>query len=412
MTTMVPIRKARQSTPQTVPLPGPHVAQPLAREAIFTERPEAARGARFPWFTIFSFLVLVCAPMAAGIWYLEERAADRYTSRAAFSIRSNEDTAPMEIFGALTRISGSAGTTDAQILYDFIQSQQIVQQVDGRVGLTGIFAKQPQDILFTLEPGVPIEDLVEHWQWMVDVAIDPATGLLSIEARAFSPDDAQAIARAILSESAELVNRLSDSARTDLVQATQRELEEAEHRLRKIRVKLRLFRDHEQKVDPTLNVKAKLELIAGLQEDRAKAIIKLDQLSGVLDPQAPQIRSLKRRIETIDRRIADERTRLGTGTAADGGDSRPLSRVVGDYEELLVDREFAEQAYTVALAGHQQALVEARRRHRHLAVHISPTLSEKAEHPDKPVLILTAFVLVFAAWSIVTLVIGNIAERR
>ena len=48
----------------------------------------------------------------------------------------------------------------------------------------------------------------------------------------------------------------------------------------------------------------------------------------------------------------------------------------------------------------------------HLAVHVSPTLSEQAEYPDKPVLILIGFVLVFAAWSIVILVVGNIAERR
>lgn len=407
MTTMVPIRK----TPHPAPLPGPQVGcQPAPGTG--AERPPTARHARFPWFAALSFVALVCLPLAAGIWYLEERAADRYASRAAFSIRSNEESAPVEIFGALTRINGTAAATDAQILYDFIQSQQIVQQVSRRIDLTGIFARQPQDFLFTLKPGAPVEELVEHWHWMVDVAIDPATGLLSIETRAFSPDEARAIARAVLAESAELVNRLSDGARSDLVHATRRELQEAEGRLRGIRVRLRSFRDHEQKVDPTLNVKAALELIAGLQEDRAKAIIKLDQLTGVLDPQAPQIRTLKRRIATIDRQIAEERARLGTGTPRAGGNSRPLSRVVGDYEELLVDREFAEQAYTVALANHQQALVEARRRHRHLAVHISPTLSEEAEYPDRPALILTALVLVIAAWSIVNLVIGNIAERR
>ena len=141
-------------------------------------------------------------------------------------------------------------------------------------------------------------------------------------------------------------------------------------------------------------------------------MIKLEQLSGILDPLAPQIRALQRRIETIDKRIAEERTRLGTGGPKAKAGDRPLSRVVGDYEELLVDREFAEQAYTVSLANHQQALVEARRRHRHLAVHIPPTLSEEAEYPDRPVLILTVFVLFFAAWSILNLIVGNIAERR
>ena len=400
MTKIEPIRKAQpEAHPHIVPAPEPVV-----------HGPAPARRARLPWFTVLGFLLMVCAPMAVGIWYLEERAAERYASRAAFSIRSNQDAAPREAFGLLARLGGPAATTDAQILYEFIHSQQIVQQIARRIDLVAIFAKAPQDKLFTLAPGAPIEDLVEHWQWMVDVAIDPATGLLGIEARAFSADDARTIAEAILAESADLVNRLSDGARADLVRATELELEEAEDRLRTIRVKLRTFRDHEQEVDPTLNVKATLNLIAELQKDRAEAIIKLEQLAGVLDAGAPQIRALKRRITTIDRRIDEERARMGTPQAR--GDNRPLSRIVGDYEELVVDREFAEQAYTVALANHQQALVEARRRHRHLAVHISPTLSEEAEFPDKPVLILTGFLLVFALWSIVSLALGNIAERR
>ena len=377
-----------------------------------TQPPPIAARARFPWFAALSFILLVVAPMALGLWYLETRAADRYASRAAFSIRSNEETAPLEIFGAITRLGGSSAATDAQILYDFIQSQQIVRRIAARVDLAALYAKRPRDLLYTLENGVPVEDLLDHWHRMVDVAIDPSSGLLSIEARAFSATDAQAIAAAILDESIELVNRLSDGARADLVRATARELTEAETRLREIRARVRTFRDFEQEVDPTLNAQAALGLVAALEEDRARTQVKLEQFRGVLDAQAPQMRALARRIATLDRRIAEERTRLGTGPApaADGG--RALSDVVGDYEELLVDREFAEQAYTVALANHQQAQAEARRRHRHLAVHIPPTLSDEAEYPDKPILIIVALVVTLGGWSIVNLVAGTVAERR
>ena len=377
-----------------------------------TQPPPTAARARFPWFAAFSFLVLVAAPMALGLWYLETRAADRYASRAAFSIRSNEETAPLEIFGAITRLGSSSAATDAQILYDFIQSQQIVRRVTGRIDLVGFYARQPRDLLFSLDRGVPIEDLLDHWHRMVDVAIDPSSGLISVEARAFSAADAQTVATAILDESIELVNRLSDGARADMVRATARELVEAETRLREIRARVRTFRDFEQEVDPTLNAQAALGLVATLEEDRARTQVKLEQLRGVLDAQAPQMRALARRIATLDRRIAEERTRLGTGSAGAADGSRALSDVVGEYEELLVDREFAEQAYTVALANHQQAQAEARRRHRHLAVHIAPTLSDEAEYPDKPVLILAALVLTLTVWSILNLVAGNVAERR
>ena len=63
-----------------------------------------AAPARFGWGRFLGFVLLVIAPVAAGAWYLSEHAAERYASRAAFSIRSNETTAPLEIFGAITQL--------------------------------------------------------------------------------------------------------------------------------------------------------------------------------------------------------------------------------------------------------------------------------------------------------------------
>ncbi len=85
---------------------------------------------------------------------------------------------------------------------------------------------------------------------------------------------------------------------------------------------------------------------------------------------------------------------------------------LGEFEELVVDREFAEQSYTLALATYQQAEAEARRRHRYLAAHIEPTLSEDPEYPDRPLLIAAVFLLALAAWSILVLAGYNIRDRR
>ena len=360
---------------------------------------------------VFGFLVMVLLPIGASAWYLWERAADRYASRAAFSIRSNETSAPLEIFGAITQLGTSSTMMDGEILYDFIQSQQMLDAVRQRVDLGAIYARAPEDWLFHLDEDHPIEDLLDHWDLMSDVAIDPANGILTVEIRAFAPGDAQTIAEAVLAASTELVNQLSETARIDAVRYAALELDEAESRLRDIRTRLRAFRDLEQEVDPTQNAQAALGLVATLEEDRARAQVQLESMSAVLDQQAPRIVALQRRIRTLDNRISEERTRLGTGTAPDGS-SRPLAAVVGDYEELVVDREFAEQAYTLALATYEQAQAEARRQNRYLAVHIRPTLSEKAEYPDRVVWLITIAALAFAFWSVLSLLLANIRERR
>lgn len=74
------------------------------------------------------FLVLVATPVAIAAWYLFWIAEDRFASRTAFSIRSNDMTAPVEIFGAVTQLGTSSAVTDGQILYDFIRSQPMLER--------------------------------------------------------------------------------------------------------------------------------------------------------------------------------------------------------------------------------------------------------------------------------------------
>lgn len=365
-----------------------------------------------PWGGVLAFLAFVALPAAVAAWYLFWIAGDRYASRTAFSIRSNEVTAPVEIFGAVTQLGGSSAVTDGRILNEFIGSQPMLERARGALALDEMWNRQADDWLFALGRDQPVEDALWHWQRMVDVHLDTASGIVTVEARAFTPDDARAIAREILLASGEMVNRLSEDARSDAVRHAAEQLNAAEARLRAVRAKLRAFRDLEQEVDPAMNAQAALGLVAALEEEQARAQVRLESLGTVLDADAPRLRGLKREIETLEKRIAQERTRLGTGTQPETGDARPLSQVVGDFEELVVDREFAEQAYTLALSTYEQAQADARRQSRYLAVHIPPTLSEDAEYPNRPTLLTAVFALFLAGWAILSLIAANIRERR
>ncbi len=371
-----------------------------------------ARPRRRHWLIAFTFLLAVIMPTLLSTAYLAWTAAARCGSRFAFSVRSTQAAAPLEILGAVTQLGNSSVLTDGQVLYDYIQSQQIIETVRAQLPLEAYFNRAPQDWVFSLGEDQPVEELIDYWNRMVDVSLDPVTGILTIEARAFSPTEAQAISAAILAACSDLVNRLADTAREDAVRYAAVELAGAEERLRSIRVRLRKFRDLEQEVDPSQNARIAIGLVAGLEEELSQARVQLDLLSGALDDTAPRIVFLNRQIESLLARIAAERTRLGSGVAMGDANRRSLSEIVGEFEELVVDREFAEQSYTVALATYQQAQAEARRRHRYLAAHIEPTLSEEPEYPDRPLLIAAIFLLALAGWSILVLAGYNIRDRR
>jgi capsular polysaccharide transport system permease protein len=171
--------------------------------AILGADPASARPRH--WMAGFGFALLVAAPTLLAASYLTFTAADRYGSRFAFSIRSNQTSTPVEILGAVTQIGNSSVLTDGQVLYDFIRSQQIVETIAAHLPLEAYYNRAPGDWVFSLGHGQPVEDLVDYWNRMVDVSLDPATGILAVEARAFSPTEAQAIASQILAASSDLV---------------------------------------------------------------------------------------------------------------------------------------------------------------------------------------------------------------
>ena len=86
--------------------------------------------------------------------------------------------------------------------------------------------------------------------------------------------------------------------------------------------------------------------------------------------------------------------------------------MIGAYEELQVDMEFANTAYTQALGGLSAARAEARRQSRYLAPHIQPTFAESSLYPRRPMLAgLTGLFLVLG-WGILMLVYYNVRDNR
>jgi capsular polysaccharide transport system permease protein len=199
------------------------------------------------WGAFLGFVLLVLVPFAATAAYLYTRAADQFHSEVAFSIRSEEmASAAAGLLGALTSI-GKGTASDTDILYEYIRSQEIVQEVDAKLDLRAIWNRagtswRTGDPVFTLGDDPSIEALHRQWLRMVEVAYDSAAGIITVTARAFAPEDARAITREILAESSALVNQLSDQSREDAVRFARDELAEAEANLRDVRQELATFR--------------------------------------------------------------------------------------------------------------------------------------------------------------------------
>ncbi|WP_246032888.1 sugar transporter [Falsirhodobacter xinxiangensis] len=360
---------------------------------------------------LVAFAVMVILPVLASAAYLYLRAADQYASTLAFTVRSEESSGAIDLLGGLGRTLGTTSANESDVLYEFIRSQDIVQAIDAKVNLREMYARHhDSDPLMTFDSSGSIEDLRDYWRRMVRISYDSGSGLLELRVLAFDPTDARRIAEAIHDESSRMINELSTVAREDATRYARDDLDVAVERLKNARDGLTSFRVENQIVDITADLQGQTGVLASLQAQLADALVQLDLVAGSTRADDPRVVQAQRRIEVIESRIDQERQKFGNTQRGPNGTN--YATVVSEFERLTVDREFAETAYTAALASYDAAVAEANRRNRYLASYIRPTLAETAEFPQRGLLVGLVALFSFLAWAIGSLVFYALRDRR
>ena len=309
------------------------------------------------------------------------------------------------------------------MLFEYLQSQPLVEIIDEKVDLEAIYNHPDADPVFALGRDRSIEDIVWYWNLANTVSYDSGSGIIYVEIRAFDPDDAVRVAEAVREESERLINDLSTNARDDAVEFALVDLREAEARVREARRALQAFRMTERSVDVTQNIAQAMALISELKGQRAALQAEYDSRSKMLGGESPALSALRIQIDSLDAQIAAEERRIAAvapepgdgpaeeGGAAPNGGSESLTSAAGAQEELMVELGFAENMYTSALAAVESARAEARRAQRYLATHIAPTRSQEAEYPDRLMWTVAISFLTLLLWSITMLIVSSIRDR-
>ncbi|KIC15153.1 sugar transporter [Leisingera sp. ANG-Vp] len=364
------------------------------------------------WGVIASFFLLVLAPLAAVAFYMFAIAEDQYASTAGFTVRSQESTGASELLGGLANFAGSSTASDSDILYEFIQSQEMMAAVEARVGLKAHYSRHwPQDWAFSVWPDATAEDMAWFWQRIARIAYDSGSGLIEVQVTAFDAGTAQAISQAIVEESQTRINALNEQARADAMRYAQADLEEAVERLKQAREELTRFRTRTRIVDPEADIQGRMGVMNNLQQQLAEALIEYDLLRGTVAAGDVRLKTALQRIDVIRERINIERQTFTSDNTETGGVGEDYPSLISEFERLTVDREFAEEAYRVALTALEAARDDAARQSRYLATYITPTLAEEAQYPQRYVLTALAGLFLLLGWAVLTLVYYSIRDR-
>ena len=359
----------------------------------------------------YSFLLLVCLPLLLAASYLGFVAQDQYASTVGFTVRREDSATAASLLGGLSQLAGGGGSSETDILYEYIQSQEIVSAIEERIGLSALYSKRwPDDPVFALWPDPTAEDLLAHWGRMVRISYDSASQLIQLRVHAFTAEDSQRIAAEVLAESQKMINELNRQAREDIMRYANEDVAKTVERLKAAREAMSRFRSRTQIVDPAADVAGRMGVLNTLQQQLAEALIESDIIRDTTQADDPRRGQAARKISVIRDRIAEERASFAATTHDASGES--YTDVLAEFERLTVDMEFAEETYRAALAAQDAARDQAVRQSVYLAAYIQPTLPQVAEYPQR--LVLTALLALFLGlgWTVGALIFYAIRDRQ
>jgi len=367
---------------------------------------------------LVSFIACVLMPAFAATVYLAFIASNQLAAEARFAVRQIEfDSSDATAFGSNTSKDEKSSSVDfaftapgqnAYIVTSYIRSRAIVDDLSATLNLREIFRRPEADFWARLKRNGSVDELTEYWNAMVNTYIDAPSGIVTLRVRAFRAEDAVALANAVLQLSETLVNRISDRARRDAMEMSEKEVRRAYEMTQAALADMHQFRDTAGIIDPVQAGTEIGKLLIPLMTEKIRLESDLFVASRDLDDSAPTVRALKSRLDTTERQIASLKGKLTNPN----GNGKTVAASLAKFEELELQRQFAEKLYTLAQADLDRARLRAARQSVYLTVFVPPSLPEESRYPRRLAYSILIFLGLAVIWAIGAMTFASVEDHR
>lgn len=353
------------------------------------------------------FLVAVAIPTLASSIYYGCIASDVYTSESRFVVRSPQRQSSTTSLSSLLQGNGfGRSQDDAYVVHDYIQSRDALEQLEKQLNIKAAYSSPQVDPFsrFGLLGQSNLEELFLYYKKHIQVDHDGVSSITTLKVQAYTSKDAYKINEKLLELSEQLVNRLNERGRNDMIRFAEDEVARAEQRAKAAALALSSFRKQKAVFDPERQSSLQLQQVSKLQDELIASKMQLVQIRSAT-PNNPQISVLEKRIATLQADIESE-------TAKVVGEGASLSTKASEYERLALEREFADKMLATALASYEQARNDVLRKQLYLERIVQPSTPDQATEPKRLHGILATLAIGMILWGVLSLLIAAIREHR
>lgn len=353
-----------------------------------------------------AYIASVVLPLGLATGYFLFVAADRYVSETVVTVaKANESGGDFSGLAMLAGV-GSSSKQDTLYLREYIHSLDMVKILDQKIGLRKAYEAQVRDPFYRLYSWMPQEMYLWYYRNRIEIVYDDLTGLLKIRTEGFTPEQSQMIASTILEESERFVNELSHTMSRQQLSFAEEELRKAKERYSNAKNNLMAFQNRHGMFDPIAQAQAKATLATEFDAQLARKEAELTTMLSYLQESAPQVVALKSEIEALKEQTQKETSRVASTSG------KSMNTLAAQFQYLVIEAGFAEDAYKLALAAVEKSRIEANQKIKYLAVIQNPPLPQMAEYPRRIYNLFTLLVILSMLYGIGRLLKSTIEDHK
>lgn len=352
--------------------------------------------------------VFILAPWLLYAIYLVFFAAPQFESSSKLIIKSTDGGSsfdPTSLLGS--PIAGVGGSNDSQIIEAYIQSNDMLNYLEDTLHISDHYSSDMGDLFSRLSGSHTKIDFFEFYQNHITVEVDSASAVISLNVRAFSPEFAQQMNRAIIERAENFLNEINNNLAKSKMEFALGEHQIVEDKLQKAKQDILAFQSEYNVLDPTAEGAVSQQIAFSMQSTLAQKRAELNTLETMMSPSASEIISLKRQIKAIEEQMNEQRENLSKQT---GQQSLSVTQQMAQYSNLQIQLQLAIQAFSSSLVSLENTRVEAYQQLQHLVTIESPTLPDDNAYPKIIYNLVLFGVILLIVYGTVRIVIATIKE--
>ncbi len=328
---------------------------------------------------IIRFLTLLyILLLGAAVAYLWLFTKDRFTSIATFKIAKPSGSSGDIGFAQLALPGlGDAGYADAQVAIGYINSTDLLLELEKEFKLVEHYNSPTADFVFRMSHDDNLEERLKYYRNRIYAHYEVATGLTYLTVDTFKPELSKKIADALIKKTEYFINHTSQKTAKQQLEFYHLELDRSAKKVEEVYKELLTLQNQHNLVKPDEVITANFRAIQEMRQERFRLEAQLTAITRD-SPGSPRLTSMQSRIRSLGELIDQESTKLS------GPESDRLNQILVEYKQLEQKLEFATRLRTSAELQLEKNRIDAIALSRFFNLVQTPYLPEDVAIPRRP----------------------------